>query len=81
MVRRTPKQVILDNLAAQLNLFKHIQESHDVLASTTIDPDFECLHYQIIDLLGQLREKYTILLNKYNHHSEEPTTEEGKSPA
>ena len=79
MVRRTPKQVLLDYLAAQLNLFEHLQGRHDVLASNTNDPEIECLHYQIIDLLGQLREKYNLLLDKYNPHSEEPATEKGKS--
>ena len=70
MSHSTPQVIVLDNLATQLKLFEVLRDAHDALAAQTNDPEIQCLHDAIIDLLEQVREKYTILLDTYQYHPE-----------
>lgn len=73
MFPRTPQEIKLDSLAAQLNLFDALQVSHEVWAANTDNPETEHLHREIIELIDRLREKYTILFDKYNYRPKEST--------
>ena len=68
MSPRTSEEIQMDSLVAQLNLFEAIQASHEIWASKINDPEIEHVHQEIIELMDQLREKYTILLDKQNYH-------------
>lgn len=73
MSPRTPQEIKLDSLVAQLNLFEALQVSHEVWVANTDDPETEHLHHEIIELIERLREKYAFLLDKYNYRPREIT--------
>lgn len=65
MKHATRKENILDTLSSHQDLFEALQIRHTIWAADTADPDTQNLHLDILDCLRQMKEKYAVLLEKY----------------
>jgi hypothetical protein len=69
MTNYMPQETVLEKLEEQLDLFEALQISHDVWASKIDDPEVDRVHREILVLIEQMREKYSILTDKYSYNS------------
>ncbi len=71
MLKHTRKEMKLEGLQIELDLLEALQARHMLWINDDLDPALKRLHCEIIELIHQTQEKYTILLDNYNLQSHE----------
>jgi hypothetical protein len=64
------EEMKLEGLQIQYDLLEAIQARHKIWADDSLDPEIECMHLEIIELIGQTRGKYAALLARYSKPDE-----------
>jgi hypothetical protein len=70
MFRLKAEEMKLEGLQIQCDLLEAIQVRHKIWADDSPDPEIECAHLEIIELIGQTRGKYAVLLARYSNLGE-----------
>jgi hypothetical protein len=60
------RQSMLEDLQLQIDLLEGVQRRHQKWATEVDSRDLQNIHHEIIGLLIETREKYTMLIANYN---------------
>ncbi len=70
MSKKKQEEMKSEGLRIPYDLLGALQARHRMWADDNSDPEIECLHLEIIELIGQTKQKYTLLLACYRNSGE-----------
>lgn len=70
MLGHGQEEMKLEGLQIQYDLLTALEARHKIWADDSLDPDVECVHLEIIELIRLTKQKYAILFARYNNPGE-----------